>query len=73
MLVKAYTITQTRDKQARILDLLEIFREYTEQRRIRYTSTILASQVANLEQIARKIENQTRQQAKNLQNALKQP
>ena len=73
LLIRAYTVTQTRDKQARILDLLEIFREYTEQGRIRYTSTILASQVANLEQIARKIENQTRQQVKNLQNAPKQP
>ena len=60
LLIRAYTITQTRDKQARILDLLEIFREYIEQRRIRYTSTILTSQVANLEQTARKIENQTR-------------
>ncbi|KAE8440280.1 hypothetical protein EG329_011054, partial [Mollisiaceae sp. DMI_Dod_QoI] len=33
LLVRAYTVTGSRDKQARLLDLLEVFREYTEQGR----------------------------------------
>ncbi len=58
LLVRAYTLTSNRGKQARLLDLLEVFREYTEHGRIRNTTTILASQVANLEQATRKIEKQ---------------
>jgi hypothetical protein len=61
LLVKAYSTTQNRNTQTRLLDLLEIFREYTENGQIRHTSTILATQVANLEQTARKIELQARQ------------
>src|ERR1700709_2573046 len=61
LIVKAYSTTQNRNTQARLLDLLEIFREYTENGQIRHTSTILATQVANLEQTARKIELQARQ------------
>ena len=56
LIVKAYSTTQNRNTQARLLDLLEVFREYTKNSQIRYTSTILATQVANLEQTARKIE-----------------
>ena len=66
LLIQAYSLTSSRDQQARLLDLVEVFREYTEQGRIRHTSTILASQIANLEQATRKIENQARQ-AKNQQ------
>lgn len=75
LILRACTISQPRDKQARLLDLLEIFREYTEQGRIRHTSTILASQVANLEQATRRIENQARQQpqAKHQPQAKQQP
>ena len=56
LIVKAYLTTQNRNIQARLLDLLEVFREYTENGQICHTSTILATQVANLEQTARKIE-----------------
>ena len=58
LLVKAYSATQSRVKQARLLDLLEVFREFTEHGRIRNSTTILATQVANLEQATRKIEKQ---------------
>jgi hypothetical protein len=62
LLVKAIGITQSHDQQSRLLDLVEIFREYTEFGRIRHTSTLLASQVANLENATKRIENQSRHQ-----------
>jgi hypothetical protein len=62
LIVQAYSLT-THDKQARLLDLLEVFHEYTEKRQIRHIVTILATQVANLKQTSRKIENQARKQA----------
>ncbi len=61
LLVQAYSASKSRLEQAKLLDLLEIFREYTEKGVIQKTSSILATQVANLEQASRKIENQTRQ------------
>jgi hypothetical protein len=61
LIVKAYTTTPNRNIQARLLDLLEVFREYTEKGQIHHVSTILATQVANLEQTARKVELQARQ------------
>jgi hypothetical protein len=61
LLVQAYSASKLRTEQAKLLDLLEIFREYTEKGIIQKTSSILATQVANLEQATRKIENQTRQ------------
>jgi hypothetical protein len=60
LLVQAYTFSKSRDEQARLLDLLEIFREYTERGKLQNTSHIIASQVANLESAARKIENRAR-------------
>jgi hypothetical protein len=39
-----------------LLDLLEVFREFTEKGRVRTTSSILTSQVANLESATRQIE-----------------
>ncbi|PMD58875.1 uncharacterized protein K444DRAFT_724609, partial [Hyaloscypha bicolor E] len=64
LIVKAITITPSHDQQSRLLDLVEIFREYTEFGRIRHTSTLLASQVANLENATKRIEIQSRTQAK---------
>ena len=58
LLVRAYSATKSRDEQAKLLDLLEIFREYTEHNRIKHTTSILASQVANLERATKKIETQ---------------
>jgi hypothetical protein len=60
LLVKAYSTTSSRVEQSKLLDLLQIFREYTEQGVIQKTSSILATQVANLEQASRKIETQAR-------------
>jgi hypothetical protein len=64
LLLKAINITPSHDQQSRLLDLVEIFREYTEFGRIRHTSTLLASQVANLENATKRIEIQSRTQAK---------
>jgi hypothetical protein len=64
LIVKAISITPSHDQQSRLLDLVEIFREYTEFGRIRHTSTLLASQVANLENATKRIELQAKTQAK---------
>ena len=53
-------MTSNRIEQAKLLDLLEVFREYTEKGYIRYTASILGSQIANLEQTSRKLEKQTK-------------
>lgn len=42
LLLQAYSVTNSREQQTRLLDLVEVFREYTELGRIRHTSTILA-------------------------------
>ena len=60
LLLEASTRTELRDEQSRLLDLLEIFREYTEKGRLQHTSSIIASQVANLESATRKIETKAR-------------
>ena len=64
LLVKAYTLSDSRAEQSRLLDLLEIFREYTEKGKLQTTSAIIASQVANLEQATRQIESKARTLAK---------
>ena len=43
LLVQAYSNTDSRDKQGKLLDLIEIFREYTEKGRIQAISSILTS------------------------------
>jgi hypothetical protein len=73
LIVKAYTTTPNRNTQARLLDLLEVFREYTEKGQIHHVSTILATQVANLEQTARKVELQARQPKTQAQGPKKAP
>jgi hypothetical protein len=60
LIVQAYTLTESHDEQSRILDLLEVFREYTEKGRLRTASTIIASQIANLETATRQIESKTK-------------
>jgi hypothetical protein len=64
LLVQAYTLTQSREEQAKLLDLLEVFREYTEKGRLQTASTIIASQVANLETATRQIEAKAKALAK---------
>lgn len=58
LLIKAYSATSSRIEQTKLLDLIEVFREFTEYGKITKTSAILATQVANLEQATRKIEKQ---------------
>ena len=48
------------DKQSKLLDLLEIFREYTEKSRLQSASIIIASQVAHLETAIQQIETKTK-------------
>jgi hypothetical protein len=60
LLVEAYSATKSRNKQAQILDLIEIFREYTESRKLQKITNQLASQVNNLEHTTRKIEAKTK-------------
>ena len=40
LLVKAYTVTSSRTEQSKLLDLLEVFREYTEKGRLQTASKI---------------------------------
>ena len=49
LLVEAYTLTSSKDEQAKLLDLLEVFREYTEDGKLQKASNIISSQIANLE------------------------
>jgi hypothetical protein len=60
LLLQACTLTKSHDEQSRLLDLLEVFREYTEKGRLYKSSNIIASQVANLESAARKIESKAK-------------
>jgi hypothetical protein len=59
LIIIAYSKT-TREEQSKLLDLLEIFREFTESGKITKISNIIASQIANLETVTRKIESKTR-------------
>ncbi|RKF61680.1 hypothetical protein GcC1_154005, partial [Golovinomyces cichoracearum] len=60
LLVLGYRLTNYRMEQARLLDLLEIFREYTEQGILSKASKIIASQITNLERATRQIETKAR-------------
>jgi hypothetical protein len=60
LIVKAYSLTKDREEQTRVLDLLEIFREYIEKGTLRKTSSIISSQINNLERATRKIESKAK-------------
>lgn len=60
LIVQAYSLTKSRDEQSKLLDLLEVFREFTEKGRIQNASSIIASQISNLETATRQIESKTR-------------
>jgi hypothetical protein len=49
LLVKAAGLTKEYDKQTRLLDLIEIFREYAEKKKVLKTSNIIVSQIVSLE------------------------
>jgi hypothetical protein len=63
LLVKATGLTKEYDKQTRLLDLIEIFREYAEKGKVLKTSNIIISQVISLENITRRIESKTKELA----------
>ncbi|KAF1980549.1 hypothetical protein K402DRAFT_387825, partial [Aulographum hederae CBS 113979] len=60
LVVLASQLSQDRAEQSKMLDLLQIFREYTEKGQVRYASSIIASQVASLENISKRIDNKTK-------------
>jgi hypothetical protein len=60
LMVLASTLATSRDEQTRLLDLLEVFREYTEKGLLYKASSIISSQIANLETATRQIETKAR-------------
>lgn len=64
LIVMASTMTTSRDEQTKLLDLLEIFREYTEKGRLTAASNIITTQITNLETASRKIETHAKTLAK---------
>jgi hypothetical protein len=70
LLVKAAGLTKEYDEQTRLLDLIEIFREYAEKGRVLKASNIIVSQVASLENTTRRIESKAKELA---QTASKKP
>jgi hypothetical protein len=56
LVIRASLVAPSKEEQTRILDLLEVFREYTEKGKIASISKIISSQVLNLETATRKIE-----------------
>lgn len=59
----AADLSEDRDEQSKVLDLLEIFRSYLEKKELpaAKTAKILAKQVANLEAASKKINEQSKQ------------
>jgi hypothetical protein len=56
LLVKATGLTKEYNEQTRLLDFIEIFREYAEKRKVLKTSNIIVLQVISLENTTRRIE-----------------
>jgi hypothetical protein len=63
LLVKAVGLTKEYDKQTRLLDLIEIFREYAEKRKVLKTSNIIALQIISLENTTWQMESKTKELA----------
>ena len=64
LIIKALSLTESFEEQSRLLDLIKVFREYTEKGRLYKASSIIATQVANLEPATRKIETKARDLAR---------
>jgi hypothetical protein len=60
LIVLASTLATSRDEQTRLLDLLEVFWEYTKKGLLYEASSIISSQIANLETATRQIETKVR-------------
>jgi hypothetical protein len=63
LLIKATSLTKEYDEQTRLLDLIEVFREYAEKRKVLKTSNIIISQVTSLENITRRMESKAKELA----------
>jgi hypothetical protein len=61
LLVKTISLTKEYDKQTRLLDLIEIFREYAEKGKILKTSNIIVLQIVSLENTTRRMESKTKE------------
>jgi hypothetical protein len=60
LIILASTLATSHTEQTRLLDLLQIFREYTEKGNLIKASSIITTQIANLESATRQIEQKTR-------------
>jgi hypothetical protein len=49
LIVQVYTIEKSRDEQSKLLDLLEVFCDFIEKAKIKTASSIITTQIANLE------------------------
>ncbi|KAF1990556.1 hypothetical protein K402DRAFT_390178, partial [Aulographum hederae CBS 113979] len=59
-IVVASQLSHDRTEQSSLLDLLQIFRDFTEKGQVRYASSIIAFQVATLENVSKRIDNKTK-------------
>jgi hypothetical protein len=63
LLIKTTSLTKEYDKQTRLLDLIEIFREYAEKKKVLKTSNIITLQITSLENTTQRIESKTKELA----------
>jgi hypothetical protein len=63
LLIKTIGLTKEYDKQTKLLDLIKIFREYAEKKKILKTSNIIVLQVTSLENTTRRIESKAKKLA----------
>jgi hypothetical protein len=61
LLVKTAGLTKEYDEQTRLLDLIEIFREYAEKKKVLKTSNIIVSQIISLENTTRRMESKAKE------------
>lgn len=73
LLIKAFLLAKAFKEQSKILDLLEIFREYTETEKVLSASHIVATQVASLETTSWKLKARAKKLAISVQKTPSQP
>ncbi len=64
LILKAFLLTKVHSKQLKLLDLLEVFKEYTETKKMQSASKVVATQVASLNITIKKLEARARQLVK---------